>query len=518
MKHVKRIVIGLLAMALLLPVIPARAASDAENMAALEASIIESCYYGTEIDITEYDVTLEQLYDLYYSMYDAGKLAWYAAHGFDYEKSQITGNIATFRPIHMSYDKAVYEHRLGEILKTCVLPGMEDWQIALALHDYLVLHGIYDEALRMRDGYSLLVKGKTVCAGYTEVYRELMNRAGVPCVSVASDPMNHIWNLVQIDGNWYHVDITWDDSAPDIYGRVSHEYFLLTDQEIAVGEDPHYDWVTDIKCTDTTFQNWFFRDVESAISFTDVDTCYLVREKRYQNHICRRTISTGKETAVYKEKDVHANAGKGNYYYLHFGLSLWNNRLWLNSLNKVVSMNLNGKDLRTELTYSTKAEKQYILGAYVDKDTLRFTTSTHNGDFKSHERPLEATGYHVHDYTRTVVAPTCGADGYTRSECSCGIVCQSTPVLALTHDWQRTEETASLLKEGSWTETCVHCGETVTGVLPAITIGGWVRQNVPLVGAAALVLILIPVSVFCGKRKKKPAPMAEKLSDDVTQL
>ncbi len=511
MKYIRRIVTGLLAAVLLLPVISARAASDAEKMAALEAAVIESCYYGTTIDITQYDVTLEQLNDLYYALHDAGKLAWYAEYRyFRYTTDPDTGNVLTFEPKLLPpsrYDRAVYQQKLEEILRECVLPGMEDWQIALALHDYLIIHAAYDESLNERYGYELLTKGQAVCAGYTEVYRELLNLAGVPCVSVASDPMNHIWNLVQIGGNWYHVDVTWDDPAPDSYGYVGHKYFLVTDEQISAGDDPHYDWVTDIECTDTTFTDAFFRDVESAICFADADTCYLIREKKYQNHLYRHAISTGKETVVYKEKDVYANVGKGNYYYRHFGISLWDGRLWMNTLTKVISMKPDGTDVRTEFTYNAKKNKRFILGCYVDKDTIRYTTSEHTGYYEQRKEVLEPTGYHVHSYTQTVTPPDCETPGYTESVCSCGIACKSTPVAALGHQWQRTEEKApTLFAPGSCTEMCSHCTQTLTYPLEKQSLTVWLQEHSSVIALVSGGVVLLVV-LLARKKTKKTDPV-----------
>ena len=48
--------------------------------------------------------------------------------------------------------------------------------------------------------------------------------------------MNHAWNLIKIDGEWYHIDVTWDDPTPDLLGRVNHVFFLISDDAIASSE------------------------------------------------------------------------------------------------------------------------------------------------------------------------------------------------------------------------------------------------------------------------------------------
>ena len=40
-----------------------------------------------------------------------------------------------------------------------------------------------------------------------------MTRMGVDTSFAISTSMDHMWNVVKIDGNWYHVDTTWDDPS-----------------------------------------------------------------------------------------------------------------------------------------------------------------------------------------------------------------------------------------------------------------------------------------------------------------
>ena len=58
----------------------------------------------------------------------------------------------------------------------------------------------------------------------------LLRLAGIPCRLVSGEADNelHMWNLVQIGGNWYHLDSTWDDSSD----LSRYFYFNLTDRQI----------------------------------------------------------------------------------------------------------------------------------------------------------------------------------------------------------------------------------------------------------------------------------------------
>lgn len=60
----------------------------------------------------------------------------------------------------------------------------------------------------------------------------MQNKLGISCLVVSSDPISHAWNLIEIGGQYYHVDVTWDDPTWDVIGRVTHNNFLLSDTGI----------------------------------------------------------------------------------------------------------------------------------------------------------------------------------------------------------------------------------------------------------------------------------------------
>lgn len=146
-------------------------------------------------------------------------------------------------------------------IASCVTDDMSDYDIAKALHDYLVLNNEYD--MRYYSGnvpaisytaYGALVNHTSVCAGYALAYQALLEQAGIPCEYVTGMTTQgyHGWNIVQIDGEWYHVDTTWDDPVPDRAGYVRYDYFLKSDS--AMSKD-HSDWSATRACTSTKYDN-----------------------------------------------------------------------------------------------------------------------------------------------------------------------------------------------------------------------------------------------------------------------
>jgi len=149
-------------------------------------------------------------------------------------------------------------------------------EIALQIHDKLIDTVTYDTDLAAaysEDGafdygytaYGALVANSRnqantcVCDGYSYAYEYLLQQAGITCTRVggyaSSDPDSmeaHSWNLVQLDGEWYEVDATWDDQDSDpqqyasggsiisaalndaaYWNRIRHFMFNLTTEQIS---------------------------------------------------------------------------------------------------------------------------------------------------------------------------------------------------------------------------------------------------------------------------------------------
>ncbi len=129
-----------------------------------------------------------------------------------------------------------------KIMSSFVTAEMSDYEKEVALHDYLVRHCTYSEAEDWPSesdvfrAYGALVNGEAVCNGYAEALQILFTCAGISSkfvIGMAGD-VEHAWNLVELDGKWYHLDATWDDPLPDQGETVIHTYVNLSDEEISV--------------------------------------------------------------------------------------------------------------------------------------------------------------------------------------------------------------------------------------------------------------------------------------------
>ena len=260
----------------------------------------------------------------------------------------------------------LFEAAVDEALEV-ILPGMDVLQAALVLHDYLAVHVAYDSENYNRGtipevsytAYGALVLGTAVCQGYTQAYRVLLDRCGIPSAYISSDGMNHGWAQVKLGDSWYHVDVTWDDPTPDTPGKARHSYFLLSDDAISDEEHRHYGWEADYTCTDTRFDtDKFWIDSSAPIPFTDADTYWLLHEQGDSSDqslsLLRRSWSTGEYEVVQTVWDYWPVWGKENYYWTdaYSGLVLWDSRVFFNDSLRVYAYDPADGSFETVFTYT----------------------------------------------------------------------------------------------------------------------------------------------------------------------
>lgn len=92
-----------------------------------------------------------------------------------------------------------------------------DYAKALWLHDWLLNKLDYDKSLKWSSAESALTRGLGTCQSYESAYSKLLTAAGIENAETRDTYDGHTWNAFKIDGEWYQVDCTWDDSNDDWY-------------------------------------------------------------------------------------------------------------------------------------------------------------------------------------------------------------------------------------------------------------------------------------------------------------
>ncbi len=122
-----------------------------------------------------------------------------------------------YNPEDVDQMQTILDAKINEIFAKTINPSMSEAEIALALHNWIVENTTYNylainDENAHRDAwsaYAALIDGTAVCEGLSKAYQLLLYRAGINC-GVVTGP-GHMWNYVEIDGEWYYTDITWAD-------------------------------------------------------------------------------------------------------------------------------------------------------------------------------------------------------------------------------------------------------------------------------------------------------------------
>ena len=136
---------------------------------------------------------------------------------------------------------------LQSVTNSIIINNMSDYDKVKAINDYLVNRYEYDYDLLDRltkvnsrevtdqayidevydriNVYSALNTSKAVCQGYSMTAYKMMKYAGLEC-RIIEGTLNggeHIWNKVKVNGIWYYLDVTNNDTTK------SNKYFLVSE-------------------------------------------------------------------------------------------------------------------------------------------------------------------------------------------------------------------------------------------------------------------------------------------------
>ena len=120
-------------------------------------------------------------------------------------------------------------------------------------HDYIAETNKYDKD-KEDGGNSIyhsdtaigtLFEGESICSGYTDTLAIFLNMLSLDNTRISTN--DHIWNVVNINNKWYHIDLTWDDpivsAGKDV---IIYDYFLITTDELKNKNDDEHNFNEEI--------------------------------------------------------------------------------------------------------------------------------------------------------------------------------------------------------------------------------------------------------------------------------
>lgn len=206
------------------------------------------------------DVYPEELQTIFQTVYyDHPELFW-LDNTYSYQYDMNSGKVISVTlGFNSTADDIDASKQAFDAAANAIISGAQNYQSDYEkekyVHDALIQMTEYDLNADMnQSAYSLLVNHRTVCAGYARSFQYLMNQLGITTYYVVgtSEGQDHAWNIVMLDGNYYNVDVTWDDAAGD---SDPYYFFNLADDEFNEYHTREGLSVNLPSCTDYTYSH-----------------------------------------------------------------------------------------------------------------------------------------------------------------------------------------------------------------------------------------------------------------------
>ena len=215
-----------------------------------------------------------------------------------------------------------------------------DLEKILYTNNYLCRLCEYDYTLKdtAHSIYGALVAKEPVCDGYSKAFKYLLKKVNINSILATSAEMVHAWNMVELNDNYYHIDVTWNDGMPGV-GKTSYDYFLTSDEEFLTRGTGHYNWVASQYATSTIY--------DSMPEWDGIDN-YLIYKDNYWYGL---SSSAGTYSIGLRKIDLRNNTqtnikaiNTGKYLPLPPGLTTDGKLLYFTTQYNIWKMNYDGSE------------------------------------------------------------------------------------------------------------------------------------------------------------------------------
>ena len=176
---------------------------------------------------------------------------WSDSDWDDYSDSSVSGSANDFKNANRSmmsdsqWKKA--KEAIEEFKDEYITSDMSDFEKEIKIIEWLVENCTYEkgESWSRSTAYSCIVLGKAQCSGYADAFLQTAKLCGLDVRYVYNK--THAWNMIKLDGDWYHVDVTWEDpigSNAYGFGNLRNQYINLEDAQIK-NISSHRTWTPD---------------------------------------------------------------------------------------------------------------------------------------------------------------------------------------------------------------------------------------------------------------------------------
>lgn len=349
-----------------------------------------------------------------------------------------------------------------------------DYQKALWLHDWLLNQLNYDNSLKWSSTESALTRGLGTCQAYERAYAQLLSAASIENTETRDTYDGHTWNAMKLDGEWYQVDCTWDDSNDNWYNFDQRRlYFGLTDELMAVAHPGYSNIYTTegYNTRSTSLKNNYFVKSGEAQQWAD----------SYKDRIQNSLNSKQTQFSIQADNSTYPPS----IYKIQNGIIAYvmnQNEWFVDGKKGSLVATVNDKQFDFNVTYPIECtEHDWDEGKVTTEPTCTkegIKTYTCKNCATTKTETIKALGHnYLSDWTIDKAA-TCTQEGSKSHHCTrCDDKKDVTRIETLNHSWELTSTIKSTKdKEGKNIYTCSLCNEKREEVIAKL-IGKWITNN-----------------------------------------
>ena len=267
--------------------------SDAEGSFDGEYAMRPLMFAGEDITDKDIQATLVAVLD------DHPEIFWMAPDFESFYTAQDTVGV-TFSAYYTADEVVSMMRELDTALRAYFSDfsrDLSEYEREESVYRYIINNCTYDDGVENSDSYGdehpslynlygVMVDHSAVCEGYSRAFDYLCSQLGVDAVCICgmseddddseAESELHMWNAVQLDGEWYWADATWDDWDEDEdLGDVFY-YLNITDEVLLADHsvDKTYEQITEDEYEELeSYINSFL-----PVSCTATEYCYYLRE------------------------------------------------------------------------------------------------------------------------------------------------------------------------------------------------------------------------------------------------
>lgn len=310
---------------------------------------------GIRVAMPDAQLTAESITRLYEAFFADNPQFFYLDRTYSMEGRQQIGGATYYNALILQYtlptdQRISATEQLQSILDGILadLPETDDEYVTERyLHDRLLSLCTYDTAAAESEtavvpnaytAYGALVEGKAVCEGYAKAMQLLLYKASIPATLVTGVAKEsneaHMWNLVTINGENYHLDPTWNDTND----QQQYTFFNLTTDMVSTS------------CTLDSEQNIPLCTATEDNAFVRNDTVIDTYERQVIAEKIAARIQAGDTTIQLRfEEGKYENgilflknkklmSSMVNNHLVNTGLCMWDYELWAESGQKVLTL------------------------------------------------------------------------------------------------------------------------------------------------------------------------------------